>query len=108
MAIDLIESTSADGVVLLSGNVRFSEVSRTEEGPYPLYDFTASGLTHVNEGYADVGSPYRVAEPFVDPNFGLIEIDWEAKPGPMLTLDAIDINVRPAFEYQIPLDSLQR
>jgi alkaline phosphatase D len=104
---DIIESTGAEGVVLLSGNVHLTEVSRSDEGPYPLYDFTASGLTHVNEEYASVENPYRVAGPFVDLNFGLVAIDWEAKPGPILTLEAIDINGTPAFEYQIPLDSLQ-
>jgi len=46
---DLIESNGATGVALLSGNVHYSEVSRTDEGPYPLVDFTASGLTHANE-----------------------------------------------------------
>jgi alkaline phosphatase D len=104
---DLIESTEADGVVLLSGNVHFTEVSRTDEGPYPLYDFTASGLTHVNEGYASVKNPYRVAGPFVDLNFGLIEIDWEANSGPVIALKAIDANGTTGFEYQILVYSLR-
>ena len=38
-------------MILLSGNVHFAEISWTDEGPYPLYDFTSSGLTHVYEEY---------------------------------------------------------
>ena len=104
---DLIASTGADGVVLLSGNVHFTEVSRTDEGPYPVYDFTASGLTHVNEAYASVENPYRVAGPFVELNFGLIEVDWEARPGPVITLEAIDVSGTTALENQISLSSLR-
>jgi alkaline phosphatase D len=54
---ELITSTGAEGVLLLSGNVHFSEVSSTDEGPYRLLEFTASGLTHVNEGYAEAPNP---------------------------------------------------
>lgn len=49
---DLIARTGAAGVVLLSGNVHILELSQTGEGPYPLYEFTSSGLTHVNEKYS--------------------------------------------------------
>ena len=34
----------ASGVVFLSGDVHFAEISRTDEGPYPLFDFTSSPL----------------------------------------------------------------
>ncbi|MGB3564773.1 MAG: alkaline phosphatase D family protein [Thermoanaerobaculia bacterium] len=104
---DLIESTGADGVVLLSGNVHFSELSRTDEGPYPLYDFTSSGLTHVNEEYPLAPNDYRVAGPYVDLNFGLIEIDWEADPSPAITFRVIDVDGSVQLEHQVHLGELR-
>ena len=104
---DLIEVTGAEGVILLSGNVHFAEVSRTEEGPYSLYDFTSSGLTHVNPGYAEAVNAYRVAGPFTDVSFGLIEIDWDARPAPLIILKAVDLKDTAAFEAQISLSELR-
>lgn len=103
---DLIEKTGAEGVVLLTGNVHFSELSRTNEGPYPLYDFTASGLTHVNEKYSQVANEYRVAGPFVDLNFGLVKIDWEAAPSPLIILGILDVDSRNQLEHRITLREL--
>jgi alkaline phosphatase D len=104
---DLIESTGAEGVVLLTGNVHFSEASKTDEGPYPLYDFTASGLTHVNEEYSKAANDYRVAGPYVDQDFGLVEIDWDATASPMITLSAVGLDGGMAFRYKIALIALQ-
>jgi len=98
---ELIGTTGAEGVILLSGNVHFAEISRTDEGPYPLFDFTSSGLTHVNEEYPKAANSYRVAGPYVDLNFGLVEIDWEASPSPSITLKAVGVDGAAAFEYQV-------
>ncbi len=103
---DLLAKTRAAGVVLLSGNAHFAEVSRTDEGPYPLIDFTSSGLTHVNEVYPHAPNRFRVAGPFVALNFGLVEIDWEASEGPVVKLAAIGVDGRIGFEHSMPLASL--
>ncbi|MHC5005957.1 MAG: alkaline phosphatase D family protein [Planctomycetota bacterium] len=102
---DLIESTDANGVVLLSGNVHYTEVSQTDEGPYLLTDFTASGLTHVNRGYADAANRYRVAGPYVDRNVGLVEIDWEE--GPTMTLRAIGSDGQTHLDHVLALEDLR-
>jgi alkaline phosphatase D len=102
---DLIESTDANGVVLLSGNVHYTEVSQTDEGPYLLTDFTASGLTHVNQGYADAANRYRVAGPYVDRNVGLVEIDWEE--GPTMTLRAIGSDGQTHLDHVLALEDLR-
>ena len=87
---DLIDETGANGVLLLSGNVHFSELSRTDEGPYPLYDFTSSGLTHVNDDYPQAANDYRIEEPVVEQSFGLVDIDWNAGGGPVVTFRVIN------------------
>jgi alkaline phosphatase D len=104
---DLIESTKANGVILLSGNVHFAELSKTDEGPYPLYDFTSSGLTHVEEAYGKAANSFRVAGPYIDLNFGLVEIDWEAKPVPRMLFKAIGLNGGVAFERDFDLNLLK-
>lgn len=97
----LIESTGAAGVLLLSGNVHFSEVSLIDQGSGPLVDFTASGLTHVNKVYPAFTNPYRVAGPYVEPNFGLIDIDWQAQGGVAVTLSSVGLDGIKAFEYEL-------
>ena len=100
---DLIEASGAEGVVLLTGNVHFSELSRTDEGPHPVYDFTASGLTHTNEEYARAPNPYRAAGPVAEVNFGLVEIDWEAVPGPVIHFRIIDADGTVTLEHAVEL-----
>jgi len=103
---DLIESTGAEGVVLLTGNVHFSELSKIDEGSYPFYDFTSSGLTHINDEYPQAPNDYRVAGPYVDLNFGLVEIDWEA-PSPRITLQIIDVEGNVQLEHELHLNELR-
>lgn len=103
----LIESTGAKGVLLVTGDVHFAEISRTDDGPYPLYDFTSSGLTHVSEPLAAAVNNFRVSDrAFVELNFGLIEIDWEA-PVPTITMKACGDDGDVAFEKTIRLNELE-
>jgi len=94
-------------VLLLSGNVHFAELSKTDEGPYPLHDFSSSGLTHVNEDYPKAPNRYRVAGPFIDLNFGLVEIDWDARPSPLITMKAIGVDGTVAFDHAVSLTALR-
>lgn len=72
---DLLQSTQANGIVFLSGDVHYAELSkRIIPGLYPIYDFTSSGLTQVDP-IAD-GNQYRVGTAYTDRNFGMIEINW--------------------------------
>ena len=91
----------ADGKsVLLSGNVHFSEVSATTVDSVGIIDFSSSGLTHVNKVYPQAPNRYRVAGPFVDINFGLVEISWAETPE--IVLKAVDVSGHTQFEYTVP------
>lgn len=103
----LIDSTKANGVILLSGNVHFAEVSKSNETVYPLYELTSSGMTHVNELYSKAANSYRVAGPFVEHNFGLVEIDWNANQSPAITLKSLGEDGTIAFSLTLHLDQLQ-
>jgi alkaline phosphatase D len=104
---ELIETTKAEGIILLSGNVHFAEISGTDEGPYPLVNFTSSGLTHVNETYPQAVNSYRIAGPYADLNFGLVEIDWEASPSPSITLKVVGVDGVAAVEHQVMQNALR-
>jgi len=104
---DLIKKTKANGVIILSGNVHYTEISQLKDNGYPLIDFTSSGMTHTNQYYAKGYNPYRLADPFAAKNFGLISINWAAKPSAEITLQAIDTKGTILFTEIRSLDSLQ-
>lgn len=105
---DLIESTGAQGVVFLSGDVHFAEISRTDEGPYPLYDFTSSGLTQSPDPtwHQSVNSFRRPGKVHREQSFGVVQVDWDGD-GTQLRLQARTLNGKVAFEEIVPLRSLK-
>jgi len=103
---DVIAKTGAKGVVLLSGNVHFAEISASDEGPYPIRDFTSSGMTHNNPEYSMLNNTRRVAGPFTKFNFGLVEIDWDARPAPSIALKVIGADGSVAFQEIFSLERL--
>lgn len=104
---ELIRESKAGGVLILSGNVHFAEISQLDDFPYPLIEFTSSGMTHNNPVYAEANNSYRVVGPYAEENFGMLDIDWSAQPAPMITLRIVDIDGRSAVEHQIGLGELQ-
>ena len=99
----LIEKMKVNNVIVLSGNVHFAEISKLQIGSFELFDFTSSGLTHTNATYAAAPNPYRVAGPYSDMNFGMIEIDWDARFGPVIRLATMNIKGEPVFEHRLPV-----
>ena len=104
---DLIGSTGAKGVILLTGNVHFAELSKSSTAGYPFFELTSSGMTHVNEIYAKATNEYRIAGPFIHRNVGLVEIDWERTPSPLITLKVIGEDGLTGFSHSVRLDELQ-
>ena len=73
--LNLIRDTKAEGVVFISGDVHWGELSRLEaEGLYPIYDLTSSGLTQTWPRVEE--NENRVGEAVSENNFGMIRIDW--------------------------------
>ncbi|MEP1473025.1 MAG: alkaline phosphatase D family protein [Halieaceae bacterium] len=97
--LTMIASTVSENVLLLSGNVHFTEVSSLDIGSRQLVDFTSSGLTHVNREYPQYPNQYRVAGPYVEESFGLLEIHWE--PDPKVVFKAIGVKGEVQLEYQM-------
>jgi alkaline phosphatase D len=101
---DLIAGSGANGIILLSGNVHFAELSKSYAEDYALFELTSSGMTHVNEAYTKAANAYRIDGPFIEHNVSLVEIDWDTKPSPLITLKVIGADGSTAFEHQITLE----
>lgn len=82
---DLIKKSKANGVVFISGDVHWGEISKMPlSDSYPIYDVTSSGLT---EKWKTIEpNKFRVGDPCRLINYGMIHIDWE-KNDPQLTLE---------------------
>ena len=76
---ELLISTRAKNVLLLSGDRHISEFSRTQvEGlQFPLVDFTSSGLTHTYTGFTGEPNQFRTGEVVSDLSFGVLLIDFD-------------------------------
>ena len=73
-----------------------------------MYEFTASGMTHVNPIYLAAPNRYRAMAPYVDLNVGLLEIDWDNKPKPRVAMKALGLDGQVGFQASISLRALQR
>lgn len=87
--LELIRRTRANGVIVISGDVHWGEISRRDDDlPYPLFDVTASGLTE--DWYNVEPNRFRVGEAVRENHFGRIDIDWD-DPNPPVTLQIVDV-----------------
>jgi alkaline phosphatase D len=105
----LIEESGAEGIIFVSGDRHHMEVSRNDEvGPYPIYDFTSSGLTQgAGGGIKQEPNRHRLGSCFTAHNFGLIRIDWAADPT-SITLQGRSVTGRVLFEHQIRRSNISR
>ncbi|KAJ0087146.1 hypothetical protein Patl1_09297 [Pistacia atlantica] len=125
---NLIADSKRDAVFFISGDVHFGEITRYDCAvEYPLYDVTSSGLTQAVEKV--VPPPLHFMVRFLAwltpntmrvmdrhcrhrsctyglPNFGTIEIDWNATPV-ALKIAIRDINGFPVTGVDMSLSELQ-
>lgn len=100
--IDLIKEKQARGVIFISGDVHWGEISRqdVEEG-YPIYDVTASGI---NQDWDTIEpNDRRIGEAVAQYNFGMIELDWQAQT---VTLFNIDLNNAIRNQVDVPFGEI--
>ena len=77
----LIGDSGAPGVIFLSGDRHFGEISRLEHAAlsYPLYEITSSGLTHSYNGLKREPNRYRLGNFFNQLNFAIITLNWQVR-----------------------------
>lgn len=100
----LIRDTGAEGVVMLSGDTHFGELTRQAVNvPYPMYDLTSSGLTEV--WHVPVPNALRVdGKSFRQANFGMVEVDWASRT---VELSLRDVTGETLLRQSIGLDTLK-
>lgn len=84
--LQLIRNAKPKNLLILSGDRHMAEISKMPlDGlPYPLYDFTSSGLTHIRSGNEEANK-FRVGDLYLKKNFGLLKIRWEGEH-PIVTM----------------------
>jgi alkaline phosphatase D len=96
--LELIKKTKANGVLFLTGDVHYAEISKLEEpGLYPIYDVTASGITSTWD-FATLNKN-RIEGPVMDNHFGLLTIEWQKDP--LIKMEIIDNKNNLRIEYSI-------
>jgi alkaline phosphatase D len=74
---------------------------------YPLYDLTASGLTHTTQvKFGDWHNRHRIGVLDWTTSFGVIEIDWN-RTDPLIRLQIRDDDGDICLQKKIPLSELQ-
>jgi len=102
--LDLIKSTKANGVLFLSGDVHYAEISKLVVSDlYPIYDVTSSGLS--STWHFATPNKNRIEGPVMENHFGLLTIDW-GKENPTITMEIWDINNNQRMEYSISLSEI--
>ena len=103
--VQLIATTRANGVVFLSGDVHWGEISVLKSPVcYPLYDLTASGIN--TEWDSVEPNRNRLGEACREHHFGLIEIDWSAAD-PLVSLQVRDGTGRTRVKSAVRLSRLR-
>lgn len=89
--LDMLVSLRVPGAILISGDRHIAELSRLDDPRlgYPLYELTASGLTHTWSERWEEANRYRVGELLMDLNYGTADIDWTGR-SPRVTLRVFD------------------
>uniref|UniRef100_A0A1J3JBF0 Alkaline phosphatase D n=1 Tax=Noccaea caerulescens TaxID=107243 RepID=A0A1J3JBF0_NOCCA len=124
----LIQDTKRNGLVFISGDVHFGEITRYDCAVgYPLYDVTSSGLvqsvekvfprplrvivrllfwyTPTTMRVINGNCKYRSCT-YGQPNFGAISIDWNANPA-TIRLEVRDVNGLTVLGTNVSLSTLQ-
>lgn len=74
---NLIKSTKAKNVIILSGDRHLSEISKKNIAglAYPLIDFTSSGLTHSYTGFKGEPNQFRIGNVVSKRSFGILKFE---------------------------------
>jgi len=101
---ETIRGTRANRLICISGDTHYGEISRLDVNvPYPIWDFTSSGLTEIWPVLPP--NALRRGEAWRERNFGLIEIDWRA-PAPVVKVEIRDEQGTPRLSETINTSTL--
>ena len=100
---DLLALEQVSNPILLSGDRHIAEVSKLSiEGlKQPVYEITASGMTHSYEEAGDEPNKHRISPLIGQKNFGLMQIDWTNVNDPQIALEIRGVEDQLYFEVEV-------
>lgn len=102
--LELIKSTKANGVVFMTGDVHYAEISKLDyPGIYPIYDITSSGIT--STWHFATPNTNRIEGPVMENHFGMLTIDWQQKD-PLIRMEVFDVRDNQRIEHTIRLSEV--
>ena len=103
--LQLIQKTKANGVVFMSGDVHWGELSCWKNSiTYPIYDLTSSGLT---QSWPDTEpNAHRVGSVVRQNNFGLIELSLSPQDT-SITFQLINKKNKSQLKHTLSLSKLR-
>jgi alkaline phosphatase D len=102
--LDLIKKNKASGVLFISGDVHYAEISKMNVPDlYPIYDITSSGLSSTWKFATP--NVNRIEGPIMDNHFGLLTIDFQNK-NPQIKSEIWDVSGNQRVEFTIPLSEI--
>lgn len=115
--LDLIRTSGASGVVLLSGDRHLAEIARLPTASpgtvgYPLYEVTSSSMNAPSGNitkprrFANEINAYRIGLTFFEVNFGAVLVDWKAAD-PVVRLQVRDEKGAVVLQQRFPLSQLR-
>lgn len=103
--ISLIKKNRAEGILFISGDVHYAEISKLEVPKmYSIYDVTASGLS--STWHFATPNRNRIEGPIMDNHFGLLSISF-AGESPKIKAEVWDIKGNQRIDYDILLSELK-
>lgn len=103
--VDLIAKTKANGVIFISGDVHWGEISKLKtKNTYPIYDVTSSGITQT--WYNTEPNKNRIGKVIPQNNIGLIEVNFKDKLAEV-SLGIVDSTKLKVTEHTFPLSNLE-
>lgn len=103
--LDLIKATKANGVLFISGDVHYAEISKlTSNDVYPIYDITSSGLS--STWHFATPNSNRIEGPVMENHFGVLSIDCTPET-PVIKAEIWDINDNQRIEHTFSLDDIK-
>jgi alkaline phosphatase D len=105
--LGLISRFDVLGAVLVSGDRHIGEISVEREGtPYPLYDITASGLTHSWTNFPGEPNSRLVSRVVSERHFGGMVITWQDDTV-QVELELIGVNGVAAVKQALVFDRIR-
>ncbi len=102
--LNLIHSTKTNGVLFITGDVHYGEISvlRTNK-IYPIYDITSSGLS--STWHFATPNRNRIEGPIMENHFGLLTINCNEED-PSICMEIWDVTNNRRVEYTVRLSDI--